>query len=83
MHFVYILQSQKDGSFYIGYSANVEQRLRKHNSAKSGYTATKQPWSVVYQEAFEQKSEALSREKFLKRQKNRSFYQRLVDDYNG
>jgi putative endonuclease len=77
-YFVYILQSEKDQSFYIGYSENPAVRLEKHNSANSGYTSTKQPWKIVYTEEFETKGEALKREKFLKRQKNRSFCEKLI-----
>ncbi|NBA89213.1 GIY-YIG nuclease family protein, partial [Emticicia sp. CRIBPO] len=48
MHYIYILQSQKDQSFYIGSSADPYARLTKHNNSKTGYTAKKKPWSIVY-----------------------------------
>ena len=76
---VYIIQSEVDGSFYIGYSKDPEKRLLKHNSAKTGFTARKKPWKLVYTESFNTKAEAIKREKFLKRQKNREFYQKLID----
>ena len=75
---VYIIQSQIDDSFYIGYSQNPESRLIKHNSANKGYTARKKPWKLVYTESFEHKSEAIKREKFLKKQKNKAFYEQLI-----
>ena len=50
MFYVYILQSQKDSSYYIGYSSNPTLRLEKHNRAKTGYTARKQPWTLLYTE---------------------------------
>ena len=78
MFYVYLLQSQKDQSFYIGYTSDLQQRLFKHNTAKSGYTSTKQPWEIVYSETFDLKSDAIKRERFLKRQKNTAFYQRLI-----
>jgi putative endonuclease len=77
-YYVYILQSEKDSTFYIGYTGDLEARLTKHNTATSGYTSRKQPWKLVYSETFETKSEAIKREKFLKRQKNREFYERLI-----
>jgi len=76
--FVYILQSQFDQSFYIGYTRNITQRLGEHNSGKSRYTSKKIPWKLVYTERFTTKTEALKRERFLKKQRNRSFYQRLI-----
>ena len=76
--YTYILQSEKDGSFYIGYSQDVEERLKKHNSANTGYSSRKKPWKLVYFESFPTKSEAISRELFLKRQKNKAFYESLI-----
>ena len=31
-YFVYILQSHVDGSFYVGYSNDVDRRLAEHNA---------------------------------------------------
>jgi putative endonuclease len=75
---VYILKSQADGSFYVGYTRHLTKRLKDHNDRKSRYTARKVPWSLFYSEAFETKREALIRERFLKRQKNRAFYMSLA-----
>jgi putative endonuclease len=77
---VYILQSEKDGSYYIGFTSNLNQRLEYHNSGKSRYTSKKMPWKVVYTELFETRSEAIRREKFLKKQKNHEFYKKLIDE---
>ena len=79
---VYILQSEKDGSYYIGYSQDLIKRLEQHNSSKSGYTATKNPWKMVYVEEYETKTEAIKREKFLKRQRNKAFYKTLIEGSN-
>ncbi|NVJ47250.1 MAG: GIY-YIG nuclease family protein [Cytophagia bacterium] len=79
MFFTYIIQSKKDGSFYVGYSENPEKRLEKHNNAKTGYTSRKQPWQLVYTKEFKTKTEALKREKFIKNQKNRGFIMSLVN----
>lgn len=78
MFYVYLLQSDVDSSFYVGYTENLEQRLKQHNSGESKYTSRKVPWKLVYFENFETKSEALKRECFLKKQRNKDFYQRLV-----
>ncbi|WP_372949967.1 GIY-YIG nuclease family protein [Mariniphaga sp.] len=75
---VYILESELDESFYIGYSSNLEQRMQYHNSGKSRYTSKKMPWKLVYSESFDSRTEALKREKFLKKQRNREFYKRLI-----
>ena len=82
-YYVYILESLKDGSYYIGYTSDLNRRLDMHNTSKKGYTSRKKPWKIVYSEKFEHKSESIKREKFLKRQKNRAFYEALISSYKN
>ncbi|WP_194973284.1 GIY-YIG nuclease family protein [Aquiflexum lacus] len=77
-HFVYIIQSEIDGTFYIGSTQDPISRLQKHNALHKGFTSRKQPWKIVYSEKFENKQDALLRERFLKAQKSREFFQRLI-----
>ncbi|MFN7313099.1 MAG: GIY-YIG nuclease family protein [Bacteroidota bacterium] len=79
MYTVYILYSDTFDSFYIGYSANVQTRLKQHNDGLTKSTKAKIPWRLVYTEIFQTKSEAIKRERFLKDQKNKSFYKRLAN----
>ena len=79
MFYIYILQSLKDNSYYIGYSQNPESRLIKHNTANKGYTSTRKPWKLVYTEQFETKTLAIKREKFIKKQKSVLFINNLID----
>jgi putative endonuclease len=69
-----------DNSFYIGYTNNLERRLEEHNAGKSRYTSKKTPWNIIYSEEFVEKSDAIKREIFLKKQKSREFYLRLIDN---
>jgi putative endonuclease len=77
-YFVYILQSSVDHSFYIGYSSDISRRLKEHNDGRSRYTRHKSPWILVYSEEFPSKSDAIRREHFLKAQKNREFYEKII-----
>ncbi len=79
MFYVYIIQSLKDSSYYIGYSANPISRLEKHNKSRTGYTSRKKPWELVYTEGFEDKSDALKKERFIKAQKSKAFIERLIN----
>ena len=83
MFFVYIIQSGLDGTFYIGQTANLEERLNNHNSGDSRYTKTKMPWLLVYTEEFDTRKKAIQRERFLKNQRNRKFYERLIEEFNS
>ena len=79
MFYVYILQSDVDQSYYIGFTQNVAKRLLRHNNGETTYTKRKLPWSLVYSEEFPTKSEAIKRERFLKAQKNTEFYKNLIN----
>ena len=77
-HFIYILYSISLDLYYIGSSANPEERLKKHLSNHRGFTSKAKDWFICYLEAFEEKTGALKREKQLKRWKNREMIQRLI-----
>ena len=66
MHYVYILQSLKDQSYYTGLTTDVEARLKKHNSGEVTYTSTKRPFKLVWYCCFVNKEKALQFEKYLK-----------------
>lgn len=66
MHFVYILKSVKDGSYYTGYTEYIQKRLVEHNTGSSKYSNTKAPFELVWHCAFQDKSKALIFEKYLK-----------------
>ena len=78
MYAVYILYSSKLDKYYIGSSADIADRLRRHNSHSKGFTSTGRPWILVYSEEFGEKQEAEAREKQLKRWKNRERLETLI-----
>jgi len=48
MHHVYLLSSIKfPNETYVGYTLNVQERLKTHNSGRSIYTASGKPWKLV------------------------------------
>ena len=65
-HFAYILECA-DGSYYTGYTNDLEKRVATHNTGKGGkYTRARLPVSLVYHECFDTKNEAMSREWAIK-----------------
>ena len=67
MNFTYILRCA-DNSLYVGWTNDLEKRLKAHNSGKGAkYTRGRLPATLVYFESFETKEEAMSREWHLKR----------------
>ncbi|MFC3414867.1 GIY-YIG nuclease family protein [Algoriphagus hitonicola] len=82
-YFVYIIQSELDGTLYVGSSKDPISRLEKHNRPHKGFTARKQPWKLLYAEKFPSKKDALIREKFLKAQKSRAFLWNLIQNQSA
>lgn len=65
--YVYILLCI-DGTFYTGYTKNVEERSRQHENGKGArYTKTHKPKKVAYIEHFNSRSQAMKREKAIKK----------------
>ena len=65
-YFVYILQSQKDKSYYTGITENVQKRLEEHNNSSGRYSSSKKPFELIWFCAFGNKDKALAFEKYLK-----------------
>ena len=67
MNYVYMLQCS-DGSLYTGWTNNLEKRIRDHAEGKGAkYTCSRLPVSLVYQEEFDDPSEARKREALIKK----------------
>ncbi len=66
-HYVYMIYSERLNIIYKGYSLNPIERLRQHNNNESKFTSNKGPWELIFVQEFEAKTEALKREKQLKK----------------
>ena len=78
MIYLYILKSNKDGSYYIGQAKNLKDRLHRHNSGQSVSTKSKIPWEIVYSEKFNNRLDATKREKQIKKEKSKKYIERLI-----
>ena len=66
MNYAYILECA-DGTFYCGWTNDLEKRLAAHNAGKGGkYTRARLPVKLVYCEEFDTKEEAMSSEWHIK-----------------
>ncbi len=76
---IYILQSYLDGTFYVGFTKDIEKRLGEHNAGRTRYTKGHRPYHVVYTEHYSNKTEAKKRESYIKQYGNvRSFLESRV-----
>ncbi len=69
--FVYILQSEGDGSLYLGSTSDIERRFIQHNSGAVISTKKKLPWKIVHVCRFSTAQKARKIENILKRQKRK------------
>ena len=67
-----------DGSYYIGHTNNLEDRLNRHNQGRSLYTKSRAPWKLAYREGFNSKNDAMRREREIKGKKDRVYIENLV-----
>lgn len=75
--FVYILGSNGKGGFrtYVGWTLDVDARLARHNSGKGARSTRGRVWFLLYTERHRTRRAAMSREWYLKR--DREFRKRL------
>ena len=66
MFYTYILQSLKNKSFYIGYTANLKKRFEEHNKGESLASKPFRPYRLIFYEFFINKKDAKNRELYLK-----------------
>ena len=66
--YVYILASQKNGTLYVGVTADLLKRVYEHKTKLAdGFTKRYGVSRLVYYEVFDQMITAIEREKQLKR----------------
>jgi len=79
--YVYVLRSQSDSGFYIGFTTNLRTRVRQHQHGESFATKSRGPWKLIYYEAYLNQEDALGREKYLKSGSGRRFLRAQLRHY--
>ena len=70
MYSVYVLRNPQ-GRLYVGFTTNLQRRLRQHQENEGGWTRNLGPWGLVHWEQFLDRTTALRRERALKSGKGR------------
>ncbi len=81
MYYVYVIESQKNGDLYKGFTTDINSRLKQHNSGQTESTKLYAPWKLVYCEIFLHKQDAINREKYLKGSWGRKFLKQIIKNY--
>ncbi len=81
MYYTYVLQSENDEKFYVGFTKDLKLRFEQHKSGFVESRKDRRPLKLVYYEACLNKGDALRREKYLKSYHERMFLQRRLKSY--
>jgi putative endonuclease len=79
--YVYVLESQKDGKFYVGYTKDLQKRLEEHNSGRVPSTKERRPMTLIYWEGCMSQKDATRREKYLKTTWGKRYIKGRLKDY--
>ena len=73
-HYVYVIVSSiKSDQYYIGFTENLQDRLKHHNAGAVPSTAPYRPWVYRTCTAFADRQRALAFERYLKTHSGRAF----------
>ena len=64
---------------YVGYTNNLEKRVKLHNTGKGAKFTRGRKWKLIYKEVLESKSKAISREYYIKN--NRTLRNKIKSKY--
>jgi len=80
MYYVYVLKSHLDDKLYIGYTTNLENRLREHENGEVISTRTRRPFELIFYESYRSMQDAKRREKYFKTSKGKSSLRMMLRD---
>jgi len=80
-YYTYVLKSEKDLKYYVGYSKNIKLRFEQHNKGLVDSTKSRRPLKLIYYEACLSQRDALHREKYLKTHYGKMFLKNRLKSY--
>jgi len=81
MYYTYVLQSNKDGNFYVGFTKDLKLRFEKHCKGQVESTRDRRPLNLIYYEACLSQDDATKREKYMKSYHGRMFLKNRLKSY--
>jgi putative endonuclease len=76
-YWVYILQSESTGRYYIGHTNDLEDRLTRHTEGRTAANKGRGPWRLVHREEYPTRQAAAARERAIKNRKSRRYIETL------
>tara|TARA_B100001123_G_C14796773_1_gene822731 strand:- start:182 stop:439 length:258 start_codon:yes stop_codon:yes gene_type:complete len=71
LYYVYLIVSDRKNRLtsYVGYTKNIKNRLKQHNSSKGAKFTKGNKWKLIYKRSYTDKKIAMSEEYKLKKNK--------------
>ena len=76
--YTYVLQSKSDNKFYIGFTNDLERRVRQHQSGQNVSTKRRLPVELLYYEGHKSKQDAMRREAYFKTTKGKTTLKQML-----
>ena len=80
-YYVYVLQSEKDNMFYTGYSNDLQERIKDHQTGKVPSTKNRLPINLIYWEGCLHQQDATKREIYLKSAWGKRYIKNRLKNY--
>ena len=80
-YYTYILESQRDGNWYTGYTQDLQSRFERHNAGRVPSTKHRRPLRLIYFEACRDEQDAINREQYLKTHYGKMFVKKRLKSY--
>ncbi|MGM0376094.1 MAG: GIY-YIG nuclease family protein [Bacteroidota bacterium] len=79
--YTYVLQSEKDGQNYAGYTKDLNLRFEQHQKGLVASTKYRRPVKLIYFEACINQDDALKREKYFKTHYGKMYLKNRLKSY--
>lgn len=79
--YVYILRSLSNKELYIGFTSDINKRLKEHNRGLVFSTKPYLPWRIIHFEAYRDENDAKRREEYLKTSQGSRLLKRMLKEY--
>ena len=81
MYYTYVLLSEKDGKFYVGFTGDLKLRFEEHKKGRVESTKDRRPLKIIYYEACLKQEDATKRERYLKTYHGKAFLRKRLKSY--
>jgi putative endonuclease len=83
MYYIYVLISNADNQFYVGFTNDLKTRLDSHAKGNVESTRNRRPLRLVYYEGCLNRDDALKRERYLKTTWGKRYIRTRIRNYMG